>query len=131
MRMLIVGGTSFVGRHLTQAALAGGHTVTLANRGRSDPDLFPEAQRVRIDRSPGQPDLSGLRGREFDATIDVCAYWPGRVHALAAALEHRGGRQLHVSSVPAYADPVPHGADESAPLAQLPGAVDRIRMRSR
>lgn len=86
MRMLIVGGTSFVGRHLTQAALAGGHTVTLANRGRNNPDLFPEAQRVRIDRSPGQP---------------------------------------------AYADPVPHGADESAPLAQLPGAVDRIRMRSR
>lgn len=100
--------------------------MTLANRGRSNPDLFAELERVPIDRSPAQPDLSGLRGRDFDATIDVCAYWPGQVRALAAALEHRGGWHLHVSSVSAYADPVPHDADESAPLAPLPadGAQD-------
>jgi len=125
MRILMVGGTSFVGRHLTETALTAGHTVTIANRGRSNPGLFPEAERIRIDRSPDGPDLHGLHGRDFDATIDVCAYRPGQVRALAHALDGRGGRHLQISSVSAYADPVPHGADETAPLAQLPAQEAR------
>ena len=119
MRLLVVGGTSFVGRHMTEAALAAGHEVTLANRGRTGPELYPQARHLRIDRDRHAPDLSALQGYTWDATLDVCAYWPGQVRALAAALDGRGGHQLHVSSVSAYAEDTPAGSDESAPLAEL------------
>ena len=124
MRLLVVGGTSFVGRHMTQAALDAGHEVTLANRGRTGPDLFPQARHLRIDRDLHAPDLSALGGQDWDATLDVCAYWPGQVRALAEQLDGRGGHYLQVSSVSAYAEDTPAGADESAALAELgPEAV--------
>jgi 2'-hydroxyisoflavone reductase len=119
MRLLIVGGTSFVGRHITEAALSAGHEVTLANRGRTGPDAFPEAEQVRIDRDRHAPDLSALRGRQWDATLDICAYWPGQVRALADALDGRGGHHLQISSVSAYDEATPAGADESAAVARL------------
>jgi 2'-hydroxyisoflavone reductase len=122
MRLLIVGGTSFVGRHMTEAALNTGHEVTLANRGHTGPELFPHARHLRIDRDRRGADLEALKGHEWDATLDCCAYWPGQVRALADALDGRGGHHLHVSSVSAYAEGVAPGADESAPLAQLHGA---------
>jgi 2'-hydroxyisoflavone reductase len=132
MRLLVVGGTSFVGRHMTEAALAAGHQVTLANRGRTGQGLFPDAEHLRIDRDLAAADLEALYGRSFDATLDVCAYWPGQVHALAEALDGRGGHHLQVSSVSAYAEDVPPGSDESAPLAELDedvaGDPDAVRM---
>jgi 2'-hydroxyisoflavone reductase len=119
MHLLIVGGTSFVGRHMTEIALAAGHEITLANRGRTGPDLFPQARHLRIDRNRRDPDLEALKGHDWDATLDTCAYWPGQVRALADALDGRGGHHLHVSSVSAYAEGVAPGADESASLAEL------------
>ena len=89
MRLLVVGGTRFVGRHLVDAALAAGHEVALFNRGRTNPDLFPDVERLRGDRAAG--DLAALAGRSFDGTIDVSAYTPRDVEALlgaGAALGH-------------------------------------------
>lgn len=117
MRLLVVGGTRFVGKAVVQAALAEGHEVTLLHRGRTGPDLFPAARHLIADRDG---DLAVLADGEWDATIDVCAYLPRQVHALAAALAGRGGHHVLVSTVSVYADPPGPGADESAPL--LPAA---------
>jgi 2'-hydroxyisoflavone reductase len=116
MRILIIGGTAFVGRHITQAALDGGHEVTLFNRGQTGPALFPQAQHLTGDRND---DLSVLAAGSWDATIDVCAYFPRQVMSLAAALDRRGGRYVFISSVSAYSPAVPPNYDENAPLAEV------------
>ena len=99
MRLLVIGGTRFVGRHLVEAALAAGHDVTLVHR--SATTLFPSARHVLADRNE---DLSALADGEWDATVDVCAYLPGQVRSLAAALGGRGGHHVLVSTVSVYAD---------------------------
>src|SRR5215471_1169763 len=119
MRILIIGGTAFVGRHITQAALAAGHEVTLFNRGRTGPDLFPQATNLAGDRDS---DLSALADGEWDATIDVCAYFPRQVRELATVLGGGGGRGGHhvfISSTSAYGTPVAPAFTESAPLAEI------------
>jgi len=116
MRILIIGGTVFVGRHITEAALASGHDVTVFHRGRSGADLFPAAAHLIGDRNE---DLSALSDRSWDATIDVCAYFPRQVRSLAEALDGRGGRYLFISSTSAYRIPVAPFFTEYAPLAEL------------
>jgi 2'-hydroxyisoflavone reductase len=116
MRLLIIGGTAFVGRHITDAALASGHEVTLFNRGRRNPGLFPQATHLVGDRDS---DLSALEGGEWDATVDVCAYFPRQVRSLAAALDGRGGHHIFISSTSAYKVPVAAGFTEDAPLAEV------------
>jgi 2'-hydroxyisoflavone reductase len=120
MRILVVGGTKFVGRHFVATALAAGHDLTLLHRGTSGPDLFPEAEHLRADRNG---DLSVLAGRGFDATVDVSAYLPQQVSSLASALDGRGGRHLFVSTVSVYAPPLGPNISESAPLL-APAAAD-------
>lgn len=118
MRILVIGGTRFVGRHIVAAALAAGHDVTLFHRGGSD-DPFPEAEHRYGDRNG---DLSALAEGEWDVTIDVCAYVPRQVRALGDALgtgSGRGGRYVQISSISAYADPDGPGITEDAPLAVL------------
>src|SRR5215469_5105867 len=116
MRVLIIGGTAFVGRHITEAALAAGHEVTLFNRGKTSADLFPQATKLVGDRNS---DLSALAAGEWDVTIDVCAYFPRQVRELATALGGRGGHHIFISSTSAYRTPVAPGFTESAPLAEL------------
>ena len=116
MRILIIGGTAFVGRHLTQAALDAGHEVTLFHRGNTGADLFAAATHLSGDRNQ---DLSALADRSFDATIDVCAFFPRQVRSLAAALDGRGGRYVFISSISAYSDAVPPHFDETGPLAEI------------
>ncbi len=130
MDLLVIGGTRFVGRHLVRAALSRGHHVTLLHRKGTDP--FPEVEHLHADRDEGPAALAGaLAGRSFDATVDVCAYWPRHVRDLAEALDGRGGHHVLVSSVSAYADPDSPGADESTPLLELPagtGDPDAVEM---
>ena len=116
MRILVVGGTRFVGRHVVEQALARGHEVTVFHRGRTGTDLFPELEHRIGDRNT---DLSALADGTWDATIDTCAYVPGQVHELADALGGRGGHYLLVSSVSVYAAPAGPGIDEDAPLLEL------------
>jgi 2'-hydroxyisoflavone reductase len=118
MRLLIVGGTRFVGRHIAQAALERGHEVTLFNRGVTAPDLFPGAERVRGDRHAGG--LAALADRRFDAIVDPSAYFPADVEAAAGV---RADRYVLISSGSVYADPVAPGSDEGAPIHELGGPV--------
>src|SRR5207245_1165430 len=115
MRILIIGGTVFVGRHITEAAIAAGHEVTVFHRGRSGADLFPGVTHLTGDRDA---DMSALADGRWDATIDVCAYFPRQVRTLAAALGGRGGRYLYISSTSAYKSPVSPRFGEDAPLAE-------------
>ncbi|MEU7871542.1 NAD-dependent epimerase/dehydratase family protein [Dactylosporangium sp. NPDC049140] len=112
MRMLIVGGTQFVGRHIVEAALANGHDVTLLHRGKTGGDLYPEARHIIADRNG---DLSGLEHERWDATIDVSAYQPEQVGRLADVLST--GHYTFISTVSVYADPPP-GYTEDARLRE-------------
>jgi 2'-hydroxyisoflavone reductase len=116
MRILMIGGTAFVGRHMAAAALDAGHDLTLFHRGKTGTDLFPQATHLTGDRNE---DLSALADGRYDATIDLCAYFPRQVRSLAAALDGRGGTYVFVSSVSAYSSSVPANYDESAPLAAV------------
>jgi len=102
MKILIAGGTSFVGRAIALSAHAAGHQVTVINRGRTPSDLPTSIEHLIGDRTK---DLSALDGRSFDATIDSTAYRPSDVDALGAALSGRGGHHLQISSVSAYKSP--------------------------
>jgi 2'-hydroxyisoflavone reductase len=116
MRILIMGGTAFVGRHIAQAAIDGGHQVTLFHRGQTGSALFPEATHLTGDRNQS---LAALGQGEWDATVDVSAYLPRQVRSLAAELDGRGGQYLFISSASVYRTPVARGFTEDAPLAEL------------
>lgn len=113
MRLLILGGTRFVGRHLVLAALARGHQVTLFHRGRTNPGLHDGVERVLGDRDGG---LDALANRVFDAVVDVSGYFPRIVGQSARAYADRVGRYLFVSTISVYAEPMAPGANEEAPL---------------
>jgi 2'-hydroxyisoflavone reductase len=103
-RVLVFGGTNFLGPALVEALLVEGHTVTLFNRGVSNQDLFPHVERLKGFRSadPKDQDLSALAHRSFDAVIDV---WPNDPDVVSSAAEFLKGRfqhYLYVSSVGAY-----------------------------
>jgi 2'-hydroxyisoflavone reductase len=124
MRLLVVGGTRFVGRHLAQEALDRGHEVTVLHRGGGGPcDVLPDAEHLHADRDG---DLAVLADRGWDATADVCAYLPGQVRSLSAALGGRGGRHAFVSTVSVYAPPQAPGIREDAALleAAAPSTTD-------
>lgn len=100
MQILILGGTAFLGRHLVHAAREAGHSVTLFNRGRSNPGLFPDLETLIGDRLS---DLSALEGKEFDAVIDTSGYFPSAVRASAQALSG-AGTYTFISTLSVYAD---------------------------
>src|SRR5919199_1523077 len=83
MKLLVLGGTKFLGRHLVEAALARGDEVTLFNRGQTNPDIFPEVERLRGERDGG---LDALGGRRWDAVVDTSGYVPRVVRASAELL---------------------------------------------
>jgi 2'-hydroxyisoflavone reductase len=98
VRLLVLGGTLFVGRAVVEAALERGHAVTLFHRGETGAELFPEVERVLGDRDGG---LAALAGREFDGVVDTSGYVPRVVAASCEALAG-AGRYCFVSSVSAY-----------------------------
>jgi nucleoside-diphosphate-sugar epimerase len=115
MRVLVLGGTRFLGRALVDALLAERHEPTLFNRGQTAPELFPEVEKLRGDRSA---DLSVLEGREWDAVLDVAAYMPDDVRRSVDALRGRIGRYAFVSSISVYAD-MSEPPDEAAAVHVL------------
>jgi len=117
MKLLVLGGTRFLGRHLVDAALARGHELTLFNRGRTAPDLFGGVEQLRGERDG---DLTPLRGRRWDAVIDTCGYLPRVVRRSVEALRDGVPGYLFVSSISVYADMATPGQDEEAPRAALP-----------
>jgi len=116
MKILVIGGTRFLGRHFVEQALAAGHALTLFHRGKSGAGLFPQAEHRIGDRNG---DLSELAQGSWDVVVDTSAYVPRQVKSLAAALHGRVGQYQFVSSISVYAEPITPGADETAPLQVL------------
>ncbi len=115
MKLLVLGGTQFVGRALVEAALAAGNEVTLFHRGQTNPDLFPEAEHILGNRDG---DLDHLAGRSWDVCIDVSGYLPRLVRDSAGALRDSVGRYVYVSTISVYAD-FAAPRDETGPLATI------------
>jgi len=114
VKLLLLGGPRFLGRALTDAALAQGHELTFFNRGRTNADFYPEVERLVGDRAG---DLATLTGRSWDAVLDTCGYLPSVVRKSVEALAG-SGLYCFVSSVSVYADfSVP--ANEESPVAEL------------
>jgi len=120
VKILIAGGTSFVGRAISLAALVAGHDVTVLNRGMTPNNLPTSVKRLIGDR---HGDLTSLQGLEFDATIDTVAYQRRDVEGLAHALGGRGGHYVQISSISAYVEPGRAGSTETTPLRGL-GTLD-------
>lgn len=117
MRILVLGGTKFLGRAFVDAALGRGDTVTLFNRGKTNPGLFPGVETVTGDRTA---DLSALDGREWDAVVDVACYEPAVARLSADAFASRTGRYVFVSTVSVYASQnTTESQLEDAPVAGL------------
>src|SRR5207248_5042543 len=110
LKLLVLGGTQFVGRAVTEIALERGHELTLFHRGRTNPDLFPEAEHLHGDRDH---DLAALEGRSFDAVVDTSGYVPRAVRASVDALADT--HYVFVSTISVYAD-FARGPDEESPV---------------
>ncbi|WP_377268500.1 NAD-dependent epimerase/dehydratase family protein [Peterkaempfera sp. SMS 1(5)a] len=114
MRILVLGGTSFVGRAIVEDALRAGAEPTLFSRGRTGTGLFPDVPRLIGDRDTG--DYDALRAGSWDAVVDVSGYLPRQVGQAMDALGDRVGRYLFISSNAVYArEGVRPGADEDTP----------------
>jgi 2'-hydroxyisoflavone reductase len=114
LRILILGGTTFLGPAEVEYALARGHTVTLFNRGRTNPHLFPEVEKLVGDRAV--PDYSALEGRVWDAVIDNSANVASWVQDATAVLRKKASRYLFVSSISAHKDNSILGQTEDGPV---------------
>jgi 2'-hydroxyisoflavone reductase len=115
LRILILGGTRFIGVHMTALALKHGHSVTFFNRGRTNPGLFPQVERITGDRNG---DIDGLKGRQWDVVIDNSGYVPRQVRATAELLAPNVKQYLFVSSVSVYPN-FSEARSESSPLARI------------
>ena len=102
MKVLVLGGTQFVGRHIAQALLSGGHAVSSFTRGKTPDELPPEVERLRGDRAAGQ--LEALAGRTWEACLDVSGYLPRVVAQSAELLQSAVQRYLFISTISVYAD---------------------------
>jgi 2'-hydroxyisoflavone reductase len=115
VRLLVLGGTKFLGRHVVAQALAQGHEVTTFTRGQTNPELWPDAEHLHGDRDGG---LDALRGREWDGVVDTSGYVPRLVRQSVELLRDAVQRYAFVSTISVYADfstPI----DESSPVAEL------------
>ena len=118
LKVLMLGGTGFIGPHFVQALTEGGHTLTLFNRGKRDPEAKPGIEQLLGDRN-GQ--IDALKGRDWDVVVDNSGYTPKQVRATAELLKGHVSRYLFISSVAVYADFKKPGIDETYPLAVLKG----------
>ena len=118
MRILIIGGTRFVGRHLVESALAHSHEVTLFNRGKTNPDLFPQLETIIGDR---ERDLDRLAqtDRIWDTVIDVAGYLPRIVRLSAEVLKDAVSHYVFISTLSVYENFNKIGMDESDPVGKL------------
>ena len=122
MKVLVLGGTVFLGRHLVEAALERGHQVAMFNRGRSNPELFPDVERLVGDRDG---DLAALDGGAWDAVVDLSGFLPRQVRAVAERLGDRAGHYTFLSSVSVYRIDQ-YDKSEDAPVLELedPGSEE-------
>src|SRR5262245_57295923 len=116
MRILILGGTQFLGPEIVEAAQARGHVLTLFNRGKTNPGLFPDIEKLHGDRDG---DLKSLEGRTWDAVIDTSGYVPRIVSMSAKLLAPSVQRYLFISTISVFAEDVKPGTAEDGKLATM------------
>jgi 2'-hydroxyisoflavone reductase len=124
MQILILGGTQFIGRHIVEAMLLAGHTVTILTRGQTADELPASVERLRGDRVASDAGLTALADRSWDACIDVSGYTPKQVRPSAERLRERVGRYVFISAVSVYGDPEDRPVYETHPL--LPSAAEDV-----
>jgi 2'-hydroxyisoflavone reductase len=124
MRILFLGGTSFLGRHIAEAALAAGHSIVLFNRGKTNASLFPGERHVLGDR---KKDAALLAGIEADAVIDTSGFTPDVVAASANAVAAHARKYVFISSISVYA-PSSTPIDETSPTQRLPEGASTTEM---
>jgi 2'-hydroxyisoflavone reductase len=115
--ILVLGGTGFLGPHVVTSALARGHTVTLFNRGKTHPGLFPEVEKLLGDRDGH---LEALANRKWDAVVDPSGYVPRIVKMSAELLAPNVKQYVFISTISVYAKEDVVNADESLPVATIP-----------
>jgi 2'-hydroxyisoflavone reductase len=127
-RILILGGTGFLGPATVRAAQARGHELTLFNRGKTRPGLFPNIEVLRGDRDPKVGEgLNALANRKWDAVIDNSGYFPRQVSASAKLLAPNVKQYIFISSISVYADNSAEGQDETARVGTTPDpSVEKI-----
>ena len=124
MKILVLGGTQFLGRHIVETLLAAGHAVSILTRGQSKDELPAEVERFRGDRDDGVAGLKALSGHEWDVCVDVSGYTPRQVRASAELLSAIVKRYVYISAVSAYGDPIRRPVRETDPV--LPPAAEDV-----
>lgn len=117
LSLLILGGTKFLGPELVNEAQARGHVVTLFNRGKTNPQLFPDVEKLRGDRNG---DLKSLEGRSWDAVLDTSGYVVKQVKASAELLSRSVAQYVFISTISVYPEDLKPGSDETAPVQAVP-----------
>lgn len=121
-RLLILGGTAFLGPEIVGAAKQRGWTITLFNRGKTHPEFFPELEKLRGDR---KNDLKSLEGRDWDYCVDTSGYVPRHVRDSATLLRDHVKQYVFISTISVYGESVPKiGTDENDPTGALPEGTD-------
>jgi 2'-hydroxyisoflavone reductase len=116
LKILILGGTAFLGPQIVEAAQARGHVLTLFNRGKTNPGLFPDIEKLHGDRDG---DLKSLEGRSWDAAIDTSGFVPRIVSMSAKLLAPSVKRYLFISTISVFADDIRPGTAEDGKLATM------------
>jgi len=116
MKILILGGTIFLGKHLVNSAQKKGHEVTLFNRGKHNPDWFPNVEKLKGDRDG---DFESLKGRTFDAVIDTSGYVPRIVKLSAEFMKDKTDNYTFISSISVYKDFSEMGMNENSAAATI------------
>lgn len=117
MKILILGGTAFLGPQIVEAALARGHVLTLFNRGKTNPGLFPDIEKLHGDRDG---DLKSLEGRKWDAVVDTSGFVPRIVTMSATLLAPNVKQYVFISTISVFGDGLKPGTAEDGPLATMP-----------
>jgi len=115
--LLILGGTSFLGPQIVEAARAAGYTVTLFNRGKTRPGLFPDLEKLRGDRNGN---LKALEGRTWDVVVDTSGYVPRHVRDSAVLLKDAVKQYIFISTISVYSDTSKPGMDETTAVGTIP-----------
>jgi 2'-hydroxyisoflavone reductase len=116
LKILILGGTAFLGPAIVNDALARGHEITLFNRGRTNPHLYPDLEKIVGDRKVSH---DALKSRQWDVVIDTSGYYPRVVREAAAALAGNVGQYIFISTISVYGDFSIKGLNEKSAVAQL------------
>lgn len=115
LRILLLGGTGYIGPHMVSEFLRRGHEVSLFNRGRTNDELFPDLETLHGDRDGG---LDVLKGKQWDAVVDNSGYVPRHVADSARLLATAASHYLYISTISVYAS-FAIANDEDSPLGTI------------